>query len=129
MSLSGQLAITLEGITPRAAAALPATPFQITQFPFRIGRESPDPLVYNDLMLPDSVPLQISRHHLAFILHEGRVGVVDRGSSLGSGVDGQRLGVGSWPVFLLGRRASCVSNQDSPFQISVSLRAGFREIL
>ena len=51
---SGQLAITLEGLTPRAAAALPVTPFQITPFPFRIGRRSPDPLVYNDLMLPDS---------------------------------------------------------------------------
>src|SRR5215813_11057262 len=50
----GQLTITLEGVTPRAAAALPVNPFQITQFPFRIGRQSPDPLVYNDLMLPDS---------------------------------------------------------------------------
>ena len=84
--------ITLEGVTPRAAAALPATPFQITQFPFRIGRQSPDPLVYNDLMLADSVPLQISRHHLAFIKHEGRVGVLDRGSTLGSWVDGRQVG-------------------------------------
>src|SRR5262249_30598029 len=61
----GPLTMTLEGITPRAAATLPVTPFPITHFPFRIGRQSPDPLVYNDLMLPDSVPLQISRHHLA----------------------------------------------------------------
>src|SRR5262249_23493835 len=59
----GQLTLTLEGVTPRATAALPVTPFHITHFPFRIGRQSPDPLVYNDLMLPDSVPLQISRHH------------------------------------------------------------------
>src|SRR4029453_2190145 len=80
----GQLTITLAGVTPRAAAALPVTPFQITQFPFRIGRQSPDPLVYNDLMLPDAVPLQISRHHLVLIVPEGRVGWVDRGSSLGS---------------------------------------------
>jgi CRP/FNR family cyclic AMP-dependent transcriptional regulator len=34
---SGQPTITLEGVTPRAAAALPVTPFQIAQFPFRIG--------------------------------------------------------------------------------------------
>src|SRR4029450_9446086 len=100
-----KLTITLEGGTPRAAAGLPVTPFQITQFPFRVGRQSPDPLVYNDLMLPDSVPLQISRHHLAFIAHEGRVGVVDRGSSLGSWVDGQQIGGPSrlsGPVFLTG---------------------------
>src|ERR1041384_4809654 len=32
--------VTLEGTTARAAAALPVTPFQITQFPFRIGRQS-----------------------------------------------------------------------------------------
>ena len=120
-----QLTITLEGVTPRAAAALPVTPFQITQFPFRIGRQSPDPLVYNDLMLPDSVPLQISRHHLAFVAHEGRVGVVDRGSSLGSWVDGQRLGGQSGlsgPVFFTGSEGLLVlGNRDSPFRYRVSL--------
>ena len=123
----GQLTVTLEGVTPRAAAALPATPFQIAKFPFRIGRKSPDPLVYNDLMLPDSVPLQISRHHLAFIVHEGRVGIVDRGSTLGSWVDGQQLGGPSGlsgPVFITGREGLLVlGSRDSPFRYRVSLRA------
>jgi CRP-like cAMP-binding protein len=121
----GQLTVTLEGATPRAAAALPVTPFQIKQFPFRIGRRSSDPLVYNDLMLPDSVPLQISRHHLALIVHEGRVGVVDRGSSLGSWVDGQPLGGRSGlsgPVFFTGSEGVLVlGNRDSPFRYRVSL--------
>ena len=123
----GQLSMTLEGLTPRAAAALPATPFQITQFPFRIGRQSPDPLVYNDLMLPDSVPLQISRHHLAFIADEGRVGAVDRGSTLGSWVDGQPLGGPSGlsgPVFFTGAEGLLVlGTQASPFRYRVRLRA------
>jgi CRP-like cAMP-binding protein len=122
----GQLTITLEGVTPRAAAALPVTPFQIAQFPFRIGRRSPDPLAYNDLMLPDSVPLQISRHHLALIAHEGRVGVVDRGSTLGSWVDGQQLGGPSrlsGPVFFTGSEGLLVlGSRDSPFRYRVSLR-------
>jgi CRP-like cAMP-binding protein len=122
----GQLTITLEGMTPRAAAALPATPFQITQFPFRIGRESADPLVYNDLMLPDSVPLQISRHHLALIVDEGRIGVVDRSSSLGSWVNGERLGGPSGvsgPIFLTGSEGLLVlGNRDSPFRYRVLLR-------
>src|SRR5262245_8334836 len=121
-----KLTITLEGTTPRAAAALPATPFQITQFPFRVGRQSPDPLVYNDLMLPDSVPLQISRHHLAFVVDGGRIGVVDRGSSLGSWVDGQQLGGPSrvsGPVFFTGSEGSLVlGNRDSPFKYRVSLQ-------
>ena len=124
---SSQPTITLEGITPRASAALPATPFRITQFPFRIGRESPDPLIYNDLMLPDSVPLQISRHHLAIVTHEGRVGVVDRGSTLGSWVDGQQIGGPSGlsgPVFFNGPEGLLVlGHRDSPFRYRVSLGA------
>src|SRR5215467_14024393 len=100
-----QVTVMPQGLTPRAAAALPVTPFPITRFPFRIGRQSPDPLVYNDLMLPDAVPLQISRHHVAFIAHEGRIGVVDRGSTLGSWVDDHRFGGSSGfpgPVFFTG---------------------------
>ncbi len=122
----GEPTITLEGVTARADTALPVTPFQITQFPFRIGRESPDPLVYNDLMLPDSVPMQVSRHHLAFIAHEGCVGVVDRGSTLGSWVDGQQVGgpAGlSGPVFFTGSEGLLVlGTRESPFRYRVSLR-------
>ena len=123
----GQLTITLEGVTPRAAAALPVTPFQITQFPFRIGRRSPDAHAYNDLMLPDSEPLQISRHHLSFIADEGRVGVVDRGSTLGSWIDGQQLGGPSGvsgAVFFTGSEGLLVlGTRDSPFRYRVSLCA------
>jgi CRP-like cAMP-binding protein len=123
----GQLTVTLEGVTPRATAALPVTPFQITRFPFRIGRQSPDALAYNDLMLPDSVPLQISRHHLSFIADEGRVGVVDRGSTLGSWVDDQQLGGPSrvfGPVFFTGLEGLLVlGTRDSPFRYRVRLRA------
>jgi CRP-like cAMP-binding protein len=121
-----QLTVTMEGLTPRAAAALPVSPFQITQFPFRVGRQSTDPLVYNDLMLPDSVPLQISRHHLSFIADESRVGVVDRGSTLGSWVDGQQIGGSSrlsGPVFFTGSEGLLVLGmRDSPFRYRVSVR-------
>jgi CRP/FNR family transcriptional regulator, cyclic AMP receptor protein len=123
-----QPTITLEGVTTRAAAALPTSPFQITQFPFRIGRQSPDPLVYNDLMLPDSVPLQISRHHLAFVQQEGRVGVVDRGSTLGSWVDGQQIGGRSrlaGPVFFSRPEGLLVlGHRDSPFRYRIRLGTG-----
>ena len=117
--------ITLEGITPRAAAALPETPFQIRQFPFRVGRLSPDPLIYNDLMLPDSVPLQISRHHLAFVKDQGRVGVVDRGSTLGSWVNGRQIGGPSdmaGPVFFTGPEGVLVlGHRDSPYKYRVNV--------
>jgi CRP-like cAMP-binding protein len=123
----GELTVTLEGVTPRAAAALPLTPFHITRFPFRVGRQSPDALAYNDLMLHDSVPLQISRNHLYFIAREGRVGVVDRGSTLGSWVDDQQVGGRSGvsgPVFFAGSEGLLVlGTWDSPFRYRVSLRA------
>jgi CRP-like cAMP-binding protein len=125
----GQLTVTLEGLTPRAAAALPVAPFEITQFPFRIGRRSPDPLAYNDLMISDTMPLQISRHHLAFVAHAGRVGVVDRGSSLGSWVDGQQLGgkTGhSDAVFFSRTEATLVlGSRDSPYKyhVRIAIRA------
>ncbi len=121
----GQPTITLEGVTPQAVAALPVNPFPITHFPFRIGRQSADPLVYNDLMLPDSVPPQISRHHLTFIVHEGRVGVVDRGSAQGSWLGVLQIGGPSGrsgPVFLTGAEALLVlGSRESPFRFRVSL--------
>jgi FHA domain-containing protein len=120
-----QLSITLEGVTPQAVAALPLNPFPITHFPFRIGRQSADPLVYNDLMLPDAGSRQISRHHLTFILHEGRVGVVDRGSALGSWVGVLQIGGPSGrsgPVFFTGAEALVVlGSRESPFRFRVSL--------
>jgi pSer/pThr/pTyr-binding forkhead associated (FHA) protein len=101
-------------------------PFQITHFPFRIGRLTPDPLVYNDLMLPDYEPLEISRHHLAFILDEGRVGVVDRGSTLGSWVDGQHIGGPSGlsgPVYFSGSEGLLVlGSRMSPFRYRIYLQ-------
>jgi len=121
----GQLTITLEGVTPQAVAALPVNPFPITRFPFRIGRQSADPLDYNDLMLPDSGSLQISRHHLTFIAHDGRVGVVDRGSTLGSWVGVQQIGGPSGrsgPVFFTGAEALLVlGSRESPFRFRVSV--------
>jgi hypothetical protein len=99
--ISGQVAntpghpgpvLSMEGLTPIAAQSLPENPFLIKEFPFLIGRQSRDPLSYNDLKIPDSVPLQISRHHMEFIKVEDRIGVSDRGSYLGSLVDGRLLG-------------------------------------
>jgi hypothetical protein len=85
-------AVVLKGSTPEAAQALPQNPLPIRKFPFRIGRKSNDPLAHNDLNIPDSVPFQVSRHHVALVNQGGHIGVMDRGSTLGAIVDGQRLG-------------------------------------
>ena len=87
-----QVTVTLEGLTPRAKAALPSDPYRVESFPLLIGRESRNALVNNNLSIADTVPWQISRHHVKLVLENGRVAAVDRGSTLGSRVDGQSLG-------------------------------------
>jgi CRP/FNR family cyclic AMP-dependent transcriptional regulator len=121
-----QPVLRLEALSTEAAAALPGEgPLRIDRFPFRIGRASHNPLVHNDLELRDQMPWQISRHHLAFIVADQRVGVVDRGSRLGAGLDGARFG-GSGddpgPVFLQGDRGQLVvGSPESPYEFELTL--------
>jgi CRP-like cAMP-binding protein len=121
------VALVLEPVTTEAGAALPEGTVRIDRFPFRIGRVSHNPLVHNDLELPDEMPWQISRHHLAFVIEDGRVGVVDRGSTLGSDVDGVRLGGPSGsagPVFFSGSEGRLVlGSSKSPYEFRVVIQA------
>ncbi len=84
--------LVLEGLTDEAIFSLPQNPMEINNFPFRIGRDVDDPLIHNDLSIPDAPPLQISRHHISFIQSGEKIGVFDRGSHLGFSVDGKRFG-------------------------------------
>lgn len=117
----------LEGESPEARDALGETPLRIESFPFRIGRESRDPLVDNHLTIRDEMPWQISRHHVALVCEEGRVGVTDRGSTLGAAVDGVRLGgpdgrIG--PVFFDGEEGRLVlGSEHSPYVFRVRVEA------
>jgi hypothetical protein len=117
--------VFIEGATPRAVAVLPSNPLPITKFPFRIGRQSRDLLAHNDLTIPDTAPLQISRHHVALIKHADRIGIVDRGSTLGALVDDQQLGGpqgNPGPIFFSGAVTRLIlGNPHSPFQYQISL--------
>lgn len=115
--------VRLQPLTPEAEAAVAGTTVSIDRFPYRIGRESHNPLVHNDLELRDQIPWQISRHHVAIVLEEGRVGVIDRGSSLGSTVAGQRIGGHSGkpgPVFFSASESTLVlGKSDSRYEFKV----------
>lgn len=80
----------LEGLTQPGREALPCNPFVIERLPCRIMRTSTDQLAYNDLMLPDFEPYQISVNHRLIFQekrggsNQGRIGIFDRGSSRGS---------------------------------------------
>jgi CRP-like cAMP-binding protein len=119
--------VVLEGATTEAREALADGPCRIDRFPFRIGRLSHNPLVHNDLTIEDDTPWQVSRHHLAFVLLDGRVAVADRGSTLGSSVDGRRLGGergDPGPLTFSGDRGSLVlGNEKSPFRFDVTIQS------
>jgi CRP-like cAMP-binding protein len=87
-----RLTVTLEGLTPQAIDALPENPYRVEHLPFLVGRACPDPLVHNHLNIEDEIPWQISRHHLKFVNRDGAIAVIDRGSTLGSIVDGREMG-------------------------------------
>jgi CRP/FNR family cyclic AMP-dependent transcriptional regulator len=117
--------VTLEGLTPQASRALPTSPFRITKFPFRIGRKaSDDALANNDLSIADARPWQVSRSHVSFIQHEGRIGISDSGSTLGSLLNGQQVGgpTGqSAPVFLEKENVLVLGENRSAFKFKVTV--------
>ncbi len=65
-------------------------PLCVREFPFFMGRH--DPGVLNDLAIHDLQPWRISRRHAHLIRRDGRIGVMDLGSRLGTWVDGRQLG-------------------------------------
>jgi len=116
--------VSLEGLTPQAIRALPASPFRITKFPFRIGRKSPDVLANNDLSIVEGQPWQLSRSHLSFIKHEGRIGISDRGSTLGSSLNGQQVGGPAGecgPAFLAKENVLILGQDHSTFKFKVTI--------
>ena len=126
-STKADVTVFLEGLTKKAVSALPENPFCINKFPFRIGRDSDDLFAFNDLMISDSIPLQISRHHVSIIKQEGHIGVLDRGSTLGSLVDGKQLGGEGGipdPLFFESSGGTLVlGDSQSPFRYKVLIRS------
>lgn len=114
----------LEGLTTRAIAAIASNPFVIKTFPFKIGRKSSDPFLYNHFEIEDQDPAQIARHHVSIVWDSGRIGVLDRGSELGAVVDGTRIGgkFGPGPVYFKDKEGLLIlGNDDSPYRYKISV--------
>ncbi|MEO7427078.1 MAG: cyclic nucleotide-binding domain-containing protein [Fibrobacteria bacterium] len=113
---------SIEGLTPEAIAAIPANPFAIKTFPFKVGRKSSDPFLYNHFEIEDRDPAQISRHHVTIDLQGGRISVQDRGSELGASVDGIRIGGkhGPGPVRFEGKEGVLILGAEgSPYRFRI----------
>lgn len=68
----------------------------IPKFPFLIGRDVGEvggPFSFNDLNLTDRAPYQVSRNHCALEQRGSRIVVRDRGSTVGTVVNGKPIGV------------------------------------
>lgn len=115
---------SIEGLTPEAVAAMPASPFPIKAFPFKIGRKSNDPFVYNHLEIEDRDPAQIARHHVSLVFDGMHLGVLDRGSELGASVDGARIGGrnGPGPLYFNGKEGVLVlGSESSPYRFRIAV--------
>jgi CRP-like cAMP-binding protein len=87
--------VTLTPLTDQLAAAIPEEGITIRCSPFRVGR-APDPgeatLEANDLVFADSQPYTLSRKHFSIEIRADGVFVQDRGSHLGTIVNGKKIG-------------------------------------
>jgi hypothetical protein len=92
----GAYQVVVEGKTAESKAVLDNGRLLISRFPFLIGRYSinPDEDVFNhnDLFIREEKPYMVSRNHLAIIKEDGKLWIVDRGSTFGTIVNGRDIG-------------------------------------
>lgn len=100
----------------------------ITKLPFRIGRSYFDTavssLARNDLSLEDVHPYQLSRNHCEIDFENDHFVLRDRGSKLGSWVNGGHVSVDAGcisAVLKTGENKVTLGNADSPHRYSITI--------
>lgn len=123
-----KITVTPANATTRKAGA----PEQVVldRLPFRIGRrqsgEGADILSANDLSLRDNYPYQISRNHCSIERSGSELIVRDRGSTLGTILNGQSMGTEAEHMALPlqpGTNKLTLGGDDSTFQFNVQVEA------
>jgi pSer/pThr/pTyr-binding forkhead associated (FHA) protein len=116
--------VVLFGLTPVAAAA--ARALRLGRLPFRVGRlpvaGEAQPTEVNDLHLSDTQPFNVSRSHFAIERVPDGVQVRDRGSYVGTIVNGVPVGghrhVATVPL-AVGENEVVAGGPKSPFRFRV----------
>lgn len=122
-----ELDVTIFPLTKMAAEVVDMDGLEIENFPFRIGRESRrriDPLNVNDLLLPDRAPFNVSQNHFSIQKNHGEIFIHDRGSYLGTSVNGRVIGgnhVGAWTALEEGENEIIVGSIHSPFRFRINV--------
>jgi CRP/FNR family transcriptional regulator, cyclic AMP receptor protein len=120
---------TLVPITDQAAKTVPAAGLAIHCSPFRVGRApAPDEvsLEPNELLLADAQPYHVSRKHFSIEIRADGVFVQDRGSRLGTLVNGNPIGDPNrtGPEKLsIGKSEIIAGSQLSPFRFRIDVLA------
>jgi CRP-like cAMP-binding protein len=93
---AGTPKLRLVPASPEAEKTLPGGELRIRTFPFRIGRAShgseSEQASLPDLVIHDRAPHNVSRRHLSIEVVAGQVIAADLGSSLGTQVNGVKVG-------------------------------------
>ena len=120
----GARVVALSGISEAGEDVLNGGEMEINKFPFKVGREQSsgglDCLSDNDLYLRDSEPFNVSRNHFSIDMARGKVVVVDRGSRLGTIVNGKRIN--EQAVLNMGENEIIVGQKISPFVFKLEIR-------
>lgn len=100
----------------------------ITKLPFRIGRAYFDTavssLARNDLSIEEEHPYQLSRNHCEIDYEHGHFILRDRGSKLGTWVDGTHVCVDAGcitSILKAGENKITFGNQDSPHHFTITI--------
>ena len=87
--------VVLSGLNESSSEALGGSEINISKFPFKVGRkhelDTADVLSDNDLYLEDFPPFNVSRNHYLIDKVGSRYVVIDRGSRLGTIINGRRV--------------------------------------
>jgi len=116
------------GLTKEATEILKGQKLKITKFPFKVGRNSLNVsdaiFVNNDLYIDDVVPYNVSKNHMSINLHDNQFYILDRGSSLGTIVNGKQIGgqVSNYKMNLNpGENIVIIGSEASPYKFKITL--------
>ncbi|MBK8038577.1 MAG: cyclic nucleotide-binding domain-containing protein [Verrucomicrobiaceae bacterium] len=111
-----------------ALGADPKSGSTITKLPFRIGRSyfdtSVNALARNEFSIEDSAPYQLSRNHCEIDFDNGSFVLRDRGSKLGSFVNGEQISVDAGKISAMlktGENEVIFGTHGSPHRFTITI--------
>ena len=110
-----------------SSVVVSAEGIEIESFPFRVGRASKhgnDPFEVNDLTINDKIPYNVSRNHFAIEKNDQGVYIHDRGSFVGTIVNGEIIGGHhreAWVKLKEGENHVVAGSRTSPFRFRIDV--------